>query len=237
MAARNSEKGIAAMEDVTKQSPRMSVSFLELDLASFNSIKESARTFLASNSQLDLLFLNAGILGCPPGFSKEGKDGRVIGLSSRGYNYVGSHPFSRYVQSKLANLLYAQQLGKGCPQFITVSVDPGSGKAELFSRQPGDGQVVHLQTVLAPQKSISVEEGVTNQLWAASAEGVTSGLSYELVGVSEVAKGFAHDEEMAKNLWDWTERELESHDIQPEGLGEFVSEDLSSRLGKILRRV
>lgn len=156
MTARYAEKGHAAVADIKKQSPPgVSISFLELDLASFDSIKRAAKTFLASTSRLDILFLNAGILGHPQGVTKEGyeihfgtnhvghalllrlltpqliqtasdppgTDVRVISLTSIGYKYgdskgiqfgalkqtvEGISPIARYIQSKLANLLYAQ---------------------------------------------------------------------------------------------------------------------------------
>ena len=262
MAARNAEKGNAAVADVETQSPGVSASFLELDLSSFSSIKTAARRLLASTSRLDILFLNAGILGCPPALTEDGYEiqmgtnhlghalllklltpllvetashppgtnVRVVSLSSIGHKFCtpegiqfdtlkdanaeGVTPVLRYVQSKLANLLYAQEVAKRNPQFTIVSVDPGSVKTELFSREPGDEQVQHLQTVIAPSKTFAIEEGVKNQLWAATANSVTSGLYYEPIGVSGAGSDLANDEEMARKLWEWTEKELEAQDIQ-----------------------
>ncbi|KAK4548591.1 hypothetical protein LTR36_009501 [Oleoguttula mirabilis] len=59
--------------------------------------------------------------------------------------------------------------------------------------------------------AIAVGEGVKNQLWAATANGVTSGTYYEGIGVSDAATGLANDKEMANKPWQWTENELDGH--------------------------
>ncbi|MCJ1334374.1 hypothetical protein MMC10_011083 [Thelotrema lepadinum] len=259
MTARSADKGNAAVADVKSQSPGVSASFLELDLTSFASIKSAAKSFLATAPRLDILFLNAGILGHPAALTEDGyevhmgtnhlghalllkllaplliktasettaADVRVVSLASIGYKYAakgiafdtlkeigeGITPVSRYTQSKLANLLYAQEVAKHYPQFTTVSLDPGPVATDLFSREPGDEQVRHLQTNVAPQRAGPVAEGVKNQLWAATAKGVTSGAYYEPVGVLGTESGPALDKDAAKKLWEWTEKELEGHEI------------------------
>ena len=71
----------------------------------------------------------------------------------------------------------------------------------------------HLQTHVAPLHDIGIEEGVKNQLWAGTAPDVVSGTYYEPVGVSGVATGLAHDREMQRKLWEWTEAELDGHEL------------------------
>lgn len=117
-------------------------------------------------------------------------------------------------QSKLANLLYAQEVAKRYPQLRTVSLDPGAVLTDLFRREPGDEQVKMVQTVLAPQHGGPVEDGVKNQLWAATArEGVESGKFYEPVGRGGLEEGPALDGELAARLWEWTEKELERQEV------------------------
>ncbi len=153
---------------------------------------------------------------------------RVVIISSSAWKYAGPEkiqfgtlrslegatPVNRYIQSKIANLLYAQEFSKRHdPQRLTVvSVDPGEVATQLFSREPGDEQMAYLQTEVVPKVVCHVGEGVKNQLWAATAEGVTSGLHYEPVGVSE-ASGLVLDTELAKELWEWTAKELEDQNI------------------------
>ncbi|KAH7234636.1 uncharacterized protein BKA55DRAFT_543822 [Fusarium redolens] len=72
IAARSAERAEVAIAEIKQQSLRVHVRFLELDLTSFASIKSAAQTFLNSVSRLDILLLNAGIMACPPGQTKEG---------------------------------------------------------------------------------------------------------------------------------------------------------------------
>lgn len=151
---------------------------------------------------------------------------RVVSLASSAWKYAGPEkiqfetlkslegvsPVQRYVQSKTANMLYAQEFAKHYPQLTTVSIDPGEVDTQLFTREPGDDQMRHLQTVVAPAKVRPVEEGVKNQLWAATAEGVVSGSHYEPVGVSE-RSGLVLDTELAGKVWEWTQKELDGQEI------------------------
>lgn len=255
MAARDAGKGNDAVADVQSQSPDTPVSFLQLDLGCFESVKTAAKTFQASASRLDILFLNAGILGSPPGFTKDGyeihmgtnhlghalllklltplliksaadSDVRVVSIASIGYKYSPTGipfdslreqvetmtPIHRYMHSKLANVLYAQQVAKHYPQFTTVSLDPGSVDTQLFKREPGDDMIRHLQQNVAPQSVRGVDEGVKNQLWAATAKGVKSGEYYEPIAVGGVVSGHGKDGGMAEKLWEWTQKALEGHD-------------------------
>ncbi|KAK8133572.1 hypothetical protein PG984_005584 [Apiospora sp. TS-2023a] len=67
MAARSTEKGNEAVDDVKRQVPEANVSFLEMDLSSFASIKAATKTVLESSPRLDILMLNAGRdHGLPP---------------------------------------------------------------------------------------------------------------------------------------------------------------------------
>lgn len=151
---------------------------------------------------------------------------RIVSLASSAWKYAGPEkiqfetlkslegvsPVKRYIQSKTANMLYPQEFAKRYPQLTIVSVDPGEVATQLFSREPGDEQMVHLQTEVAPKRVRPVEEGVKNQLWAATANEVTSGLHYEPVGVHEPS-GLMLDTELAKKVWDWTQKELEGQEI------------------------
>ncbi|KAH7002641.1 hypothetical protein EDB80DRAFT_809826 [Ilyonectria destructans] len=83
LAARNAQKADAALAELRSHAPDVSVRFLQLDLASFESIKRAARTFTSAVSRLDILLLNAGVMGCPPGKTKEGYEMHI------GTNHVG----------------------------------------------------------------------------------------------------------------------------------------------------
>lgn len=83
LAARSVEKAEAAIEDIKHAVPEANIVPLQLDLASFDSIKSAARTFLSQSDRLDLLMLNAGIMATPPGQTKEGYEIQF------GTNHVG----------------------------------------------------------------------------------------------------------------------------------------------------
>ncbi|KAK3199362.1 hypothetical protein Dsin_022777 [Dipteronia sinensis] len=83
LAARSQSKAESAIEEIKSKSPNACpISFLELDLASFASIKSAASTFQASNSRLDLLLCNAGLVGVT-GTTKDGYE------TTFGVNHVG----------------------------------------------------------------------------------------------------------------------------------------------------
>ncbi|KAM0325785.1 hypothetical protein ACHAQA_007087 [Verticillium albo-atrum] len=84
IAARNSHKADAVLNAIGHQSPGVSVRFLQLDLASFDSIKQAARTFTSSAARLDILLLNAGVMGLPHGVTKEGYE-MQFGINHMGH--------------------------------------------------------------------------------------------------------------------------------------------------------
>jgi NAD(P)-dependent dehydrogenase (short-subunit alcohol dehydrogenase family) len=73
VAARSVDKAQAAINEVRSQVPDApTLKPLELDLASFDSVKKAADTFLAASPRLDILLLNAGIMATPAGVTREG---------------------------------------------------------------------------------------------------------------------------------------------------------------------
>jgi len=72
LSARSRAKFDDALKDVKKAAPDAKVKFLELDLSSFASVKQAAEAVKASTDRLDILINNAGIMGMPPGLTKEG---------------------------------------------------------------------------------------------------------------------------------------------------------------------
>jgi NAD(P)-dependent dehydrogenase (short-subunit alcohol dehydrogenase family) len=116
LTSRNADKGKTALEEVKSvASDGTKVSLLNLDLSSFESIKAAAAEFLQREERLDVLLLNAGIMGAPAALTKDGyemhigtnhlghalllkllkpvlektPDTRVIHLSSAGFRHVG----------------------------------------------------------------------------------------------------------------------------------------------------
>ncbi|KAF4995925.1 hypothetical protein FDECE_12654 [Fusarium decemcellulare] len=116
---------------------------------------------------------------------------------------------ARYGQSKLANVLYAREIARRFPHWTTVSIHPGTVKTELHKSTAGASLIVRIfQKTVLPLVGVDVEEGVKNQLWAATASDVLNGEYYEPMGVTGRAGKLSMDLSLAKKLWEWTEKEM-----------------------------
>lgn len=107
----------------------------------------------------------------------------------------------------MANVLHAKALAEHYPQFTTVSIYPGAIFTDLYLKMDAKFQY------LARSRSVGIEEGVKNTLWAATADDVVSGKYYEPIGVSGQGSELANDKEFVKKLWDFTEKELQGQEI------------------------
>ncbi|KAE8138690.1 short chain dehydrogenase [Aspergillus pseudotamarii] len=73
LATRSRDKAERAITDLQQANPKFtSIRFLELDLASFESVKAAAAEFLSQESRLDILVNNAGIMMTPEGLTQDG---------------------------------------------------------------------------------------------------------------------------------------------------------------------
>lgn len=73
LAARSQEKAEQAIKELQATGQKgMSIVFLKLDLASLDSVKEAASSFLRCETRLDILINNAGIMMTPEGLTKDG---------------------------------------------------------------------------------------------------------------------------------------------------------------------
>ena len=244
----------------------MSVSFLKLDLASFESIHAAAKTFLQQSQRLDILMNNAGVMALEPGLSKEGyeiqfginhvghalltkllmptllksaegpnSDVRVIFLTSSGHNLAPSAgiifkdlkttqttitrepSWGRYGQSKLANILYVAELAKHHPQITFLSIHPGVvNTTGLLPKAKYNSWLFKVVTdSIMWFMDVPVSQGIKNQLWGAFASNgtITNGAYYEPIGISGKGSAYAKNKDLAKHLWDWTEKELEDQTL------------------------
>jgi retinol dehydrogenase-12 len=151
-------------------------------------------------------------------------DVRVVSLSSGGHALApsggimfdvlktpanGLNAYTRYGQSKLANVLFARQLAKECPELTVSAVHPGLVQTNLQAGATGAGVLGAVMGRVVSLFKIPVEEGALNQLWASVAKEVKSGEYYVPVGIGGSASSNGKDDKLAKKLWDWTARELE----------------------------
>jgi len=256
LAARSIPKAQAAADDIKTQVPDAPIKLLELDLASFDSVKKAAATVRAESDRLDILMLNAGVMATPPGQTKEGYeiqfgtnhvghalltklllplldrtaaraadgDVRIVVLSSQGHRWSAAGgidfdslktdgskygAYSRYGQSKAANIMFARELARAHPRFKVAAVHPGVVQTNLMNGATGGPFILRLLQPLGYWFLASVEVGAKNQLWASVSKDVKSGEYYVPVGVEGNAIDYAMSDELARKLWTWTEKELE----------------------------
>ena len=118
----------------------------------------------------------------------------------------------RYGQSKLANLLYADELARRHPDVISAAVHPGVVETELVTKHLSFANRLGMRFKMMGTKRLTPEEGAKNQVWAATAKDVVGGTYYVPVGVKGNREKMGNDEGLAKELWDWTEGELDKFD-------------------------
>jgi NAD(P)-dependent dehydrogenase (short-subunit alcohol dehydrogenase family) len=113
LAARTASKASAAIADIKSSVPNAcDIIHLPLDLTSFSSIAEAAATFQRSESRLDILINNAGIMACPYSTTKEGYEIQF------GTNHMGHALFTRLL---LPTLLKTAETPDGDARIVTLS--------------------------------------------------------------------------------------------------------------------
>ncbi|XP_035209302.1 retinol dehydrogenase 14-like [Stegodyphus dumicola] len=95
LACRDQEKAQKALIEIRSKSRSGVLKVLQLDLASFDSIKKFAKEFLRSEDRLDVLINNAGIFQCP--FMKT-NDGYEMQF---GVNHLGHFLLTKLLLEKL----------------------------------------------------------------------------------------------------------------------------------------
>lgn len=165
-----------------------------------------------------------------------GRDVRIIWNTSLGYKFASGIDFAglktaqaclspvyflsdwfRYGQSKLANLLYAREMAERHPTITSVAIHPGVSFTGLVTGLGTFNRWFVWATTLTSK--VPIEECAWNQQWAAVApkgsgvREVASGGYYEPVGVKgELTKAGA-DDALARELWEWTQKELSGFGI------------------------
>ncbi|KAF4592473.1 short-chain dehydrogenase/reductase [Ophiocordyceps camponoti-floridani] len=87
LGARSADKADEAIKEIRAEVPDAPVKFLQMDLSSLESIKKAVDTFTAESDRLDILMLNAGIMGTAPGLTKEGYETQ-FGTNHMGHAYL-----------------------------------------------------------------------------------------------------------------------------------------------------
>ncbi|MCJ1418822.1 hypothetical protein MMC32_005173 [Xylographa parallela] len=133
--------------------------------------------------------------------------------ASLGPALIPGRKWSRYGQSKLANLLYVQELAKRYPRILSVAVHPGIVMTDLFANVSFGARLPALISSIG--KTTPLEQGPYNQLWAATSPrgGIKNGEYYEPTGiVGKRTTTQAKDVRLAEKLWDWTQEALAGYE-------------------------
>lgn len=114
-----------------------------------------------------------------------------------------------YGQSKLANVLFASQLSRQYPDLTASAIHPGLIQSGLTAHLGLlDRTLIKVGTLRSSY--LNLQEGAYNTLWASTVDKncLRSGHFYEPVGEPVIGTTYSEDEALARELWDWTEKEL-----------------------------
>ena len=89
VAARTPSRAQGAIDEIKSVVPKADIHFLQLDLQSFQSVKDAAASFKSQEKRLDILVNNAGIMANP---YEETKDGNESQFQT---NYLSHFLFTR----------------------------------------------------------------------------------------------------------------------------------------------
>ncbi|KAJ3104092.1 hypothetical protein HDU97_009541 [Phlyctochytrium planicorne] len=155
---------------------------------------------------------------------------RVVNLSSFGHNFAKSmgvdfegyndpdkySPFPAYGQSKLSNILFTKELqkrleAKGYGNIRCNAVHPGFVSTNLATQSTHSTQYMPAWLVgIVKHLWVSAEFGTLSQLYAATSPEIDSKkiVAQYFVPTCVIAtpSALATNVELAKNLWDWSEK-------------------------------
>ncbi|CAG8825849.1 44300_t:CDS:2 [Gigaspora margarita] len=231
LLGRNIEKGQAAVETIKSETGNQNVEFLYLNLKSLKSVKECAENFLARNLPLHILTFSLTEDGIQEEFGvnhvghfllttlllpkiKASQPARIVNVSSFGHSRATGIEFEklndpnahdtreRYRQSKLANVLFTDELNrlylKG-EQVYANSLHPGIAETPMFRRNDFSYSVPSF---------ISAEDGAITSLYCATSPEIEEknyrGRYFVPFGIEGEKSSYANDH-LAKKLWEFTE--------------------------------
>lgn len=163
LGARSRTKAESAIKEIRARLPadnKTPITHLELDLSSFASIKTAAKTFLAAETRLDLLLLNAGVMALPPGLTADGYEIQF------GTNHVGHALLTKLLLPVLQKTAAAAAAAAAHPPDVRVVV-LSSGAHRWTSVQGIDFDA--LRAAETPGVSTTARYGqskLANALWA-----------------------------------------------------------------------
>lgn len=156
--------------------------------------------------------------------AKAHRDARVVVLTSEGLSlapeggiifqdlkttqdYGFGARWRRYGQSKLANVLYTQQLAERYPEVSFVAIHPGVVGTDLVSSLGFADRLF----VYATSKIMKPEDGCKSPLWGATVPrtSFTNGGYYRPIGEVGKPTKWTQSKKLGEELWTWTESALQ----------------------------
>lgn len=208
LACRNAEK-MASVSAVFEEGGAAQVDELVCDTSDFESVRSCAEKALALPATIDVLLLNAGIgqanveanmntnhlghfLLTGLLFPRLSDDARIISVSSLAHDIKEPIPwnsisadnmaFNSYAFSKLANLLFVEELNrllleKGS-SIVAVGAHPGCTNTDIVSKLEGGGVIMYLFGYMLKNYGQPTDHGAWPLLMAATDPEVTRDCYY-----------------------------------------------------------
>jgi retinol dehydrogenase 12 len=141
LAVRSLDQADVTVANVRRQMPAAKLQTLQLDLASFSSIKGVAAAFLAQTKRLDLLILNAGVMGTVAMRTEDGYEHQF------GINYMGHALLTKLLMPALLQTAETAESQSDVRVIITTSYShrnaPSGGICWSMKLVTSEGQQWH----------------------------------------------------------------------------------------------
>lgn len=150
---------------------------------------------------------------------------RVVNVSSRAHSFAremnlnnlnseksyGAGGWEAYGQTKLENILFAQELQRranaaGLDWLTVSSLHPGVVGTDIWRTTPFVAKSSVLTSGLFYNGMLTTEEGANTQIFLATGDGIAKGQYYDENGHVQKLEKFACDQVKAKKLWQASER-------------------------------
>ena len=117
---RDTKKGDLAKAEIVESSGNTKVRVMELDLASFESIRSCAKKLKEEEPKIHILINNAGVMMCPKWKTKDGLE-MQIGTNHFGHFLLTLLLIDNIKAAKPSRIITVSSLGhrrKNCPRFL-----------------------------------------------------------------------------------------------------------------------
>ncbi|CAI7634451.1 unnamed protein product [Penicillium bialowiezense] len=230
LASRSRDKAEKAIADLNANDPSATnIRFLELDLASLESVRTAAAEFLCHESRLDILINNAGIMMTPEGLTKDGYEIQF------GTNVLGPALFTKLllptlrdtarVNSQTRMVMLGSAAHARAPKDVynfeelrTTASDRHTTERYTTSKLAN----LHYAKALAERENAvkiipvhpagtPVEKGALSQIFAAVSPEAKHGQYYGPIGKAETGSEIAQNHDLQEKLFKWVQGELSEH--------------------------